>query len=246
MVPVTGRQQLNLISTGQEMELGLASFDQIKKETQISKDAGLTAMVQRVGKRVAAVVGSDLPNAQWEFVLFESPEANAFCLPGGKVGVYSGLLPIAKDDAGLATVMSHEVAHAAARHGAERMSEAMVMQTGGQLLGSTLSSADPRWQEVAGLAYGAGVTVGRELPHSRTQELEADRIGLMYMAKAGYNPTAAVEFWRRFADYNRQQGGESPAWLGFLRTHPVDEVRIKELQRRLPEAQAEYQRSGGR
>jgi predicted Zn-dependent protease len=241
-VPVTGRSQLNLVSAGEEMQLGLTSFEQIKKEETISRDSSANAMVQRVGKRVAAMADKDMPEAQWEFVVFDSKEANAFCLPGGKVGVYEGLLPIALDDAGLATVISHEIAHATAHHGAERLSEAMVMQTGGQVVGSTLSSADPRWQQAAALAYGLGTTVGRELPHSREQELEADHIGLIYMARAGYNPRAAIEFWQRFAEFNRRAGEANvPA---FLRTHPIDEVRIKRLQELLPAADAEFSRSG--
>ena len=131
-VPVTGRQSLSLISSGQEMELGLTSFEQMKKDTPVSKDPAANALVQRVGNQIAKVAQPDMPNAQWEFVVFESPDANAFCLPGGKVGVYTGLLKITKSEAGLATVVGHEVGHAVARHGAERMSEAMVMQTGGQ------------------------------------------------------------------------------------------------------------------
>src|SRR5437016_936101 len=134
-VPVTGRHELNLVSEGQEMQLGLSSFDQLKTQTPICHDAAANALVQRVGKRIAAVAGKDLPNAQWEFVVFESKEANAFCLPGGKVGVYTGILPITKTDAGLATVLGHEIGHAVAHHGASRMSEAQVTQTVGQLAG---------------------------------------------------------------------------------------------------------------
>lgn len=132
-VPVTGRSQLNLMS-GQEMQLGLTSFEETKKQVPISKDAAINAMVQRVGQRIAAVATKDMPDAKWEFVVFESKDANAFCLPGGKVGIYTGILPITKDEAGLATVMGHGDAHAVARHGGERMSQAMVIQTGGSLL----------------------------------------------------------------------------------------------------------------
>ena len=139
-VPVTGRHELNLVSSGEEVQLGLTSFDQLKKDTPISHDPAMNAMVQRVGKRIAEVAGKDLPNAQWEFVVFDSKEANAFCLPGGKVGVYTGLLPIAKDDAGLATVIGHEVGHAVAHHGASRMSTAMVSQGVGQLAGAAVGS----------------------------------------------------------------------------------------------------------
>ena len=234
-VPVTGRSQFNIMSPGQEMQLGLTSFQELKKETPVSNDAAMNALVEKVGKRIAAIATPDMPNAQWEFVVFESKEANAFCLPGGKVGVYTGILPITKDEAGLATVLGHEVAHAVARHGGERMSEAVLMQTGGQILGASLSSADPRMQAAAMVAYGVGAKLGRELPHSRAQESEADHIGLIYMARAGYDPEQAVKFWERFAEYNKQQGDNTPA---FLRTHPLNEVRIRQLQEWMPEAKA--------
>ena len=238
-VPVTGRRSLNLVSEGQEMQLGLSSFDQLKKETPINRDPAINDLVQRVGKRIASVATKDMPNAQWEFVVFESKEANAFCLPGGKVGVYTGLLPVTQDEAGLATVIGHEVAHAVARHGAERMSEAMVMQTGGQVIGAAM--AESQYQSAAMVAYGLGAKVGRELPHSRKQELEADNIGLTYMARAGYDPEAAIGFWQRFSDYNKQQGGTQP--MSFLSTHPVDDVRIKQLRDLLPRAKQEFVRS---
>src|SRR5262249_36924110 len=151
-----------------------------------------------------------------------------------KVGVYSGLLPITKDEAGLATVIGHEVAHAAAHHGEERMSQQMLAQGGAQVLGSALGNTSQMTQQVAALAYGAGTQVGVLLPFSRKQESEADHIGLVYMAKAGYNPQAAVDFWTRFADYNKQNGGGSG--LAFLSTHPVDSVRIEQIQKWMPEA----------
>jgi predicted Zn-dependent protease len=235
-VPETGRRQVMLISTSQEMQLGLSAFQQMKKETPVSRDPAVNAMVQRVGRRIAAV--AELPGAQWEFVVFDSKQANAFCLPGGKVGIYTGILPITKDEAGLATVIGHEIAHAVARHGAERVSEGILLQTGGGLLGASLSSADPRTQVLVMTAYGIGAKVGRELPHSRGQESEADHIGLIYMARAGYDPEAAVGFWQRFADHSRSQGGGgTPA---FLRTHPLDTVRIQQIQQWLPEAKANF------
>jgi len=236
-VPVTGRSQFNLMPVDEEMQLGLTSFEQIKKETPISKDAAANALVQKVGRRIAAVADPDMPNAQWEFVVFESKEVNAFCLPGGKVGVFTGILPITKDESGMATVLGHEIAHAVARHGGERMTEAMLIQFGGDALGTTLSSADPRAQQAALLAYGVSSQVGLALPHSRGQESEADHIGLIYMARAGYDPEAAVAFWQRFADFNRQQGGSTPA---FLRTHPMDDARIQQLEEWMPNAKAEY------
>jgi predicted Zn-dependent protease len=242
--PVTGRHELRLVPESQELALGLSSFDQLKTNTPISHDPELNAMVQRVGKRIAAVASKDMPNANWEFVVFESKEANAFCLPGGKVGVYTGLLPITKTDAGLATVIGHETGHAVAHHGAERMSEAMVLQKGGELLGTVVSAKDPAWQSAAMTAYGVGTQVGRELPHSRAQESEADHIGLVYMARAGYDPKEAIDFWQRFKAYNDQQGGSQSSYFAqFLRTHPLDEVRIQQLQKWLPEAEAQYSKS---
>jgi len=225
------------------VQLGLSSFDQLKKDTPINHDPALNALVQRVGKRIAAVAGKDLPNAQWEFVVFESQEANAFCLPGGKVGVYTGLLPITKDDAGLAAVLGHETGHAVAHHGASRMSQAELTQAFGQAVGASLSTSDPRVQSLALAAYGLGAKVGVELPYDRKQESEADHIGLVYMARAGYDPREAVAFWQRFAQYNQQQGGASTPT--FLRTHPVDSVRIQQLQQWLPEAQTEFAKSSG-
>jgi predicted Zn-dependent protease len=237
-VPVTGRHQLNLVSAGQEQQLGLTSFDQLKKTTPISHDPAATALVQKVGKRIASVAAPDMPNAQWEFVVFESKEANAFCLPGGKVGVYTGILPITKDEAGLAVVIGHEVSHAVAHHGAERMSEAMLEQMGGQMLGQSLSGYNPQVQQLASVAYGFTTQVGLQLPHSRAQESEADHIGLIYMARAGYDPQAAVQFWQRFLQYNAQNGGNGTPV--FLRTHPTDEKRIQQLQQWMPEAKAQY------
>ena len=234
-VKETGRRQLLLINPAQEMQLGLTAFEELKKEQPTSRDSAGTDLVRRVGKRIAAV--ADLPNAQWEFVLFESQEPNAFCLPGGKVGVYTGILPITKTEGGLAAVIGHEVAHATAHHGAERMSEAMLLQTGGQAVGAALS--DPRTQSAFMSAYGVGKTLLRELPHSRKQETEADYIGLLYMARAGYNPQEAVAFWERFAEFNRRAGGGTP-W--FLRTHPLDETRIANLKANLPKAMDEYRR----
>jgi metalloendopeptidase OMA1, mitochondrial len=237
-VPLTGRRQLNLVSADQEMQLGLTSFNEMKKELPISKDAAANAMLQRVGKKIADVAGPDMPNAQWEFVVFESKEANAFCLPGGKVGIYTGILPITRDEAGLATVIGHEVAHAVARHGGERISQATALQAGGQIAGALTSSAQPLTQQAVGLVYGLGSQLGYVLPHSRKQESEADHIGLIYMARAGYNPEAALGFWDRFS----QQADNGGPW--FLRTHPVNETRIADIKKWLPEAQREFRGEG--
>jgi len=238
-VTETGRSQLNLVSADEEMKLGVTAFQETKQKTPISKDAQATAMVQRAGQRIAAV--ATLTNAQWEFVLFDSPEANAWCLPGGKVGVYTGILPITKDEVGLATVIGHEVAHATAHHGAERMSQQMAAQLGGNLAGALVSGKSQTTQAFVGQAYGVVSEVGVLLPYSRKQESEADYIGLLYMARAGYDPAAAVAFWERFSEYSRQHGGSQG--LSFLRTHPLDEQRIQNLQAQLPKARAEYEKA---
>jgi metalloendopeptidase OMA1, mitochondrial len=238
-VSETGRRQLNIVSADQELKLGVTAFAETKQKTPISRDAQATAMVQRAGQRIAAV--ANLPNAQWEFVVFESPEANAWCLPGGKVGVYTGILPITKDESGLATVIGHEVAHATAHHGAERMSQQMAAQLGSQAADVLASGTSQQTQALVGQAYGVVTQVGVLLPFSRKQEAEADYIGLLYMARSGYDPSAAVAFWERFAEYNRQHGGNQG--LSFLRTHPLDEQRIQNLKAELPKAQLEYQKA---
>ncbi len=230
------------MSPQEEMTLGLSEFDKLKKNTPISKDAAWNATLQRVGQRIAAAAKKDIPNARWEFVLFESKEVNAFCLPGGKVGVYTGILPIAKDESGLATIVGHEVAHAVARHGAERMSQALLLQVGGTVLDAATQNKAENTRKALAAAYGLGAQIGIQLPHSRKQELEADHMGLIYMARAGYDPRPSVEMWQRFAAYSREHGGKP---LPFLSTHPVDEVRIAQLQQLMPKALEEYQRSQG-
>jgi metalloendopeptidase OMA1, mitochondrial len=233
-VPETGRRQFNFLSAKEEMTLGFSEFDKMKKQVPISKDARLNDMVKRVGERIAAV--ANLPGAQWEFVVFDSKEANAFCLPGGKVGIYTGILPITKDEAGLATVMGHEVAHAVARHGGERMSTSAGLQVLGAAVG--VASQGSRYAALITQTYGLGSQLGVALPHSRSQEAEADHIGLLYMARAGYDPEAAVGFWQRFAEFNQKFGGGETPW--FLRTHPLDEDRINNLKALMPKAKAEY------
>lgn len=242
-VPETGRRQLLAVDPAAEAEIGLRAFEQTKAQTPISANRKETQRLQLVGKRIASV--ARLPNARWEFVLFESDEPNAFALPGGKVGVYTGILPITRDDAGLATVVAHEIAHASARHGAERMSHGMAVQLGGAVLSGVLGAygVGGAGSDLAMQAYGLGTQVGVLLPYSRTQELEADRIGLLYMARAGYDPRAAVAFWQRFQAYNARQGGRPPE---FLSTHPMDSHRIAALQKFMPQAVAEYRRAGGR
>lgn len=236
--PETGRKGLMLLNSSQEAQLGLTAFNDIKAATPRTTDSAQQALVEKVGRKISGVVR--LPNAQWEYVCFKSEVPNAFCLPGGKIGIYTGILPITKNEAGLAAVMGHEVAHATARHGGERVSEQLLIQLGGVALDIALSNKPEETRQIALMAYGAGTTLGRTLPHSRSQELEADRMGLMYMARAGYDPREAVNFWKRFKEY-KDPGGSVPA---FLSTHPTDDRRIKQLEELLPDAIKEYERRG--
>ena len=238
-VPETGRSSLNMVGTHEELRMGLTAFDEIKRKEKEVTGTEEAAMVERVGRRIAAIADKNIPNAQWEFVLFENDQANAFALPGGKVGVYTGILPITKNEAGLATVLSHEIGHVAARHGGERISEQMVLS--GLGMGLSIGLNDSKYRNVALLVFGVGSTLGATLPFSRMQESEADRIGIMWMAKAGYPPKEAVEFWKRFQEYNEKKGGGPPV---FLSTHPADQKRIQDLENLVPEAEVYYKTSG--
>jgi metalloendopeptidase OMA1, mitochondrial len=242
--PVTGRQSLVLVQPSEEIALGAQSFDQIRTQEKVSTDARATERVRRVGQRIANVVGDQMPNAQWEFVVFESKDANAFALPGGKVGVYTGLLKLAESDDELATVMGHEIGHVIARHGAERMSEQMVIQGLGAL-GSAYAQTKYSSQTVqlAQMAYGAGTTVLRVLPHSRANESEADRMGVLFAAKAGFDPEAAITFWQKMA---QQKTGTPGTLEKFMSTHPADDQRIADLRAMMPEMVPIYQQNRGR
>ena len=244
--PVTGRQSLVLISQGQEVTLGQESFGAIRKAEKISAAAGVNARVKRVGERIAQAVGNQLPNAQWEFVVFESKEANAFALPGGKVGVYTGLLALAENDSELAIVMGHEIGHVIARHGAERMSEAMVIAGVGAISAAAIEDkTDLQTRNFFLLAYGGVTTVGRVLPHSRGNESEADRMGAVYAAKAGYDPRAAISFWQKMSKQkvSAAPAAATPAWLS---THPADQKRIADLQAFMPQVVPVYEANRGK
>jgi len=178
---------------------------------------------------------SQLSGYQWEFSLVESSEVNAWAMPGGKVTIYSGILPITRNEAGLAAVMAHEVAHVIARHGSERMSQELLTQMGGQALSAVLASRPEASQALWMKVFGVGTTVGVMLPYSRLQESEADHLGMIFMAMAGYDPHAAIEVWQRMA----QQGGAGVP--EFLSTHPADQTRIRQLTEKLPEAMQYYQ-----
>lgn len=233
-VEYTGRSQVNLISPSQEKQLGTEAYEEILKKTPISTRSDWQAQLQRVGQRIAAA--ADKPDYQWEFKVLQGKEVNAFCLPGGKVAFWEGIMPVAQDDNGIAVIMGHEVAHALARHGAERMSQALGTQLLGQIL--TVGAGilkNPEFAEQFAQYYGLGTSVVVTLPWGRAQESEADHIGLILMAKAGYDPSAAVGFWERMSKV--QQGGKSPE---FLSTHPSDETRITQIKQWLPEAQKYY------
>lgn len=243
-VPETGRRQVMLLSPNQEAAMGLSAFADIKKGEKISRDPVANARVQRVGKRIAQSVGRDLPHAEWEFVVFDSNELNAFALPGGKVGVYTGILKIAETDAELAAVMGHEVAHVSSRHGAERTSQQLLV-LGGALLtevGMEAGKVDQGNRDLIRAAYGLGATVGVMLPYSRLHESEADAIGLRFAAGAGYDPRAAVSFWRKMSAANKG-GMKVPE---FLSTHPSDETRIRTLEQLIPRYLPLYEQSRAR
>lgn len=231
--PVTGRKRLILISESQEMALGLQAYQKILNEEKLSKDPSLEERVKRVGRRIATVV--DREDFQWEFVIIDNDEmVNAFCLPGGKVAVYTGLFRFIDSDGVLAAVIGHEVAHAVARHGAERVSHMLLSQLGPEGLEAAVANKSPEAVRATIIAYGAGVAVGELLPFSRQEELEADHIGLIYMAKAGYDPMEAVRLWERMAS------AETVAPLEFLSTHPTDQWRINHLKEILPQALIYY------
>lgn len=237
-VPETGRSQLLFISPDKEHKLGFDEFEKLKQEVPISENQQLIEMLNRVGQRIAKV--ANLPGAQWEFILFDQPgTANAFCLPGGKVGIYSGMLSITNSEAGLATVIAHEVAHAVARHGAERISEGMLVKLGGKVVSILAKEKTAESQALINSSYGIGSQVGVMLPHSRDQELEADHIGLLYMARAGYPPEEAIKFWGRFSQYNGSKKKRSRLDR-FFSTHPVDKIRIEKIKTLLPEARRDF------
>lgn len=235
-VPQTGRSALHLVSPEQLASSAAAQFGQLKQQTPISRDPTYNAMLRRVGDRIAYVAASDLPNAQWEFVVFEDDsQINAFAMPGGKVAVYTGLFQIVRSDADLAIVVGHEIGHVVASHSAERVSQQLLAAGGALALQLGTHDMDRREQQLLMAAYGAGATVGLILPYSRLHESEADEIGLIYAAKAGYDPRAALDFWKRM---EAQKSGAPPE---FLSTHPAGATRIRRLEALMPRALQIYQ-----
>lgn len=243
-VDETGRSQMKMISDQEVASMAVGQFEQMKQEMPVSRDPEMNARLQRVGEKIVIAArerGADLPPAdQWEFVLFESDQVNAFAMPGGKVGFYTGIFPLFVSDDDLAVVMGHEIAHVSADHGAEKVSHQLANQLAGAALaiGLGVGGVDHDTSQIVMASYGMGSSLGFVLPYSRTMESEADHIGLIYSASAGYDPRASTAFWQRMAD----QGGERPP--EFLSTHPSENSRIRRLQNEIiPQVMPIYQQA---
>jgi len=243
-VPLTGRKQLSLIPDSQMNTMSFQQYDQVLAESTLSTNAAETAMIKRVGARIqqsveeylAATGNSDHINGYaWDFNLIESNQINAWCMPGGKVAFYTGILPVCEDETGVAVVMGHEIAHAIAEHGSERMSHSMMVQMGGMALNEAIKNEPEETQALYMSAFAVGSQYGAMLPFSRQHESEADHMGLVFMAMAGYDPQQAPVFWQRMASL----GGEKPP--EFMSTHPADETRVRQLNEWMPEALKYYQ-----
>lgn len=244
-VPITGRQQLNLVPDSEIMALSYRQYGEFIKGSRLSQNQTQAAMVRRVGGNIQKAVetyfaknnlSGELSGFAWEFNLVDSNEVNAFCMPGGKVVVFTGILPVTKTEAGLAVVVGHEIGHAVAKHGSERMSQGLLQQMGGMALAKALENKPRQTQQLWMTAFGLGSQLGVMLPYSRTQEYEADRLGMTFMAMAGYDPNAAIDFWERMS----AGGGSKPP--EFLSTHPSDESRIARMKELLPEAAKLYRK----
>ena len=244
-VAITGRKQFNLVPNSIMNSMSFQSYGQFLSENKLSTDVSQSRMVKEVGRRIQGAVerycvendlAHRLEGYAWEFNLVQDPAVNAWCMPGGKVVVYTGLLPIAQDEAGLAVVMGHEIAHAVARHGAERMTQGLIVELGGMALSKALVNKPAETQNLFMRSYGAGTQYGVLLPFSRVHEKEADHLGLIFMAMAGYNPAEAVDFWQRMADAKKDQ----PQPPELLSTHPADATRIRNIKNLIPEAMKYY------
>jgi predicted Zn-dependent protease len=233
-VPITGRSQIMLLPEGEELRMGLTAYQEVLSKAKVATDPAVNTQVRRVGDRIATATGRT--DYKWEFTVIDDKQVNAFCLPGGKVAVYTGILPVTRDDAGLAAVLGHEVAHAVARHGGERVSQQVLVTTGLAATQALLAGRDPTMTQTVSALLGAGASVGLLLPWGRSQESEADRLGLIYMAKAGYHPSAARDLWVRMAKLG--EGQTRPP--EFLSTHPAPETRIQQIEGWIPEALQHY------
>jgi len=243
-VPVTGRKQLSFIPASEMNSLAATSYKETLSSSKLSTNVEQTNMVKRVGGRISKAVeqymaeknmSSAVRGFQWEFNLIDDPQVNAWCMPGGRVAFYTGILPICQNEAGIAVVMGHEIAHAVANHSGERMSQELVVQMGGVALSTALQQKSALTQQIALSVFGVGSQVGAILPYSRLHEFEADKLGVIFMAMAGYDPNDAPRFWERMQALS---GGSAPPQ--FLSTHPSDSKRISELQAAIPEAMKYY------
>lgn len=244
-VPITGRKQLSLIPESEVLSMSFSQYQQFLKEHKESNNSNQVAMVTRVGSKIASAVeqylrqnnlAGEISNYKWEYHLIVDSEANAWCMPGGKIVVYTGILPITQNENGLAVVLGHEISHAVAHHGDERMSQALVAQLGGVALQEALQSKPQETQQIFMAAYGVGAEIGVLLPFSRTQESEADHLGLIFMSMAGYDPHGALDFWQRMMS---QSHGAPPV---FLSDHPADQTRINDIKAEMPEAMKYYKK----
>lgn len=246
-VPVTGRKQVNILPESQLVDMGFQQYRAfLQQNPAVPVNDGRAQMVKNAGQRISVAVeqfmrskgqGARIKDYKWEFNLVNDSAANAWCMPGGKVVVYSGLLPITQDEAGLAVVMGHEIAHAIARHGNERMSQMLLVQAGGIGLSVLLRDKPQQAQNIFLQSYGIGSTLG-VLAYSRTHETEADKLGLVFMAMAGYDPQQAIPFWQRMAS----KGGPKPPQI--ISTHPSDETRVAEIKKFMPTALGYYKKAG--
>ncbi len=230
-VPLTGRRQLVDISREQEAALGLQSYQEILNQSQVLRQGEAVDMVRAIGERLIRAAADVDPGFEWEFNVIESEQANAFALPGGKVAVYTGILPVARNEDGLSAVMGHEIAHAIARHGAERMAYQKLVQWGSLAASFAIGDMDYQTQRMVMGALGVGAQYGVLLPFSREHESEADYMGLIFLARACYDPTEAPRLWERMG---QTTGGRAPA--EFMSTHPSHDTRIKQFSEWMPEA----------
>lgn len=243
-VPITERRQLDLVPAETMLPLSFDQYRQFLAEHEVVENTPEADAVKRTGARIQKAVerylaennlSDRLKGYEWEFNLIDDPQANAWAMPGGKVAIYTGILPLTMDENGLAVVMGHEIAHAVANHGDERMSQGLLAQLGGLALSAAISQKPAETQQLFMAAYGAGAQIGVLLPFSRLQESEADHLGLIFMAMAGYDPHGAVPFWQRMMESH--DGGRSPELLS---THPADRKRIENIQKLIPEAMKYY------
>ncbi len=236
--PETGQKSRLSLSTEEEAQLGLQSFQEVLSQVETVESGAEHAMVLRVTKKLIAAVDDQSKKFEWNARLVKSDQINAFCLPGGKIVVYTGILPVAQNEAGLAAVLGHEIAHATARHGAQRLFQQQLVQTGMIGVQGAFREMEPGQRTALLAALGAGVQYGLVLPYGRNHELEADKIGLYYMARAGYDPREAVDFWKRMSNVNERQPIE---WAS---THPSNESRIREIEALIPEALRQHPTRG--